>query len=316
VIYKLKELLKRSTALKIGVYIYRNALANIDRLFKHCILKLDDGATHKVLSIDESLAYIKSVFNDYKKVSGKEKFYGKVLELGPGDSDGVGLLFLSDGASHVDLADRFYSARDSEQQKRISDCLMAEYPRLSQLKPDLDKYLTRYYGEDASGEKFFDKREGGYDMIVSRAVLEHVDDPELVIRKMYTSLNQEGCLIHKVDLRDHGMFSPGKSAVKFLEVPGFLYKLMTCGSGLPNRYLFHRYKQLLQSLNPNVKFFCTGLHGVDPFQEIYKMDSIPAELENHAITFIDSNKHLFAKESKKVPSKDLAISSFFFVLEK
>jgi hypothetical protein len=161
VFYKLKKLLKHSAALKIGVYIYRNIITNTGKLFKKCRLKSGDGATHKALSMNESLAYIKSVFNDYKKVSGKERFYGKVLELGPGDCDGVGLLFLNDGASHVDLADRFYSARDSEQQKRIFDCLIAEYPELSQLRSDLGKRLIRYYGEDASGEKFFDKSGGG-----------------------------------------------------------------------------------------------------------------------------------------------------------
>ncbi|MDR1365695.1 MAG: hypothetical protein LBJ03_01205 [Holosporales bacterium] len=137
-----------------------------------------------------------------------------------------------------------------------------------------------------------------------------------MIKKMYASLNQGGCLIHKVDLRDHHMFSPEKSPVKFLEVSGFLYKLMTYGSGLPNRCLFHKYKKLLKSLSPSVKFFCTGLHGIDSFQEIYKIDDIPTELENRAIAFIDSNRHLFADEFKEVSSKDLAVSSFFFVLEK
>ncbi|MDR1475312.1 MAG: class I SAM-dependent methyltransferase [Holosporales bacterium] len=312
-IVKIKSILRQSTCVIIALYIFRNAITHIKTLFKN--FNSDGGATHRTFSLDESIKYITNVFNDYKKVSGKQKFYGKVAELGPGDCDGVALLFLNDGARHIDLVDRFYSLRDTAQQKQILDCLIDRHPKLSGLCPNLSKYCIRHYGKIADKGRFFDKQKE-YDFIVSRAVLEHVDAPEIIIKKMYGALSKGGYLIHKIDLRDHGMYPPEKSPLKFLEIPNFLYRLMTYGSGFPNRFLFHRYKTLLLSLSCKVKFFCTGLYGVEPFQEIYEIENIPQDLKKQAITFVDKNKCHFSNEFKKVSSEDLMISSFFFVCEK
>src|ERR1700680_748349 len=82
------------------------------------------GARHAEGSIDESVAYIASVFNMYKTASGLEKFYGRVAEIGPGDSCGVGLMFLADGCQQVDLVDRFFSTRDEQHQQAINRALV------------------------------------------------------------------------------------------------------------------------------------------------------------------------------------------------
>ena len=75
----------------------------------------DSGATHSNNSKNESLAYIKEVFDDYKTYGGVENFKGTIAEIGPGDNFGVALSMLADGAGQVDLLDRFYSKRDPAQ---------------------------------------------------------------------------------------------------------------------------------------------------------------------------------------------------------
>lgn len=134
--------------------------------------------------------------------------------------------------------------------------------------------LKRHYGATASGEAFFDKNKD-YDVIVSRSVLEHVDQPQVVLRKMYQALKSGGVLIHKVGLRDHNMH-PYSESVKFLELPQWLYYLMTYGSGYPNRFLFRDYKKTLLELDPQTEFYIAGLHGVEEDMSLgYRLEDIP-----------------------------------------
>ncbi len=310
----LRKIIKSNLYLTAILYIFYNILIHLKRYLKNHTT--DSGATHQFFSLSDSIKYVKDVFSDYQKVSGKEHFVGRIAEIGPGDSNGVALMFLANGALSVDLADRFYSLRDRLQQEQITQTLITEYSVLKNIVSSLDQYCVRHYGEQASCENFFDNNHD-YDFIVSRSVFEHVDDPEIGLKKIYDALNPGGMLIHKVDLRDHEMFTPFSYKLKFLEIPKFLYRLMTYGSGFPNRFLFHRYREVLTKLDPTVKFYVAGLYGIDDnLMEIYEIDKIPITLKNKAIDFVNKYKHKFADEFKNVLSEDLIISSFFFVCQK
>lgn len=172
--------------------------------------------------------------------------------------------------------------------------------------------IVNYNGPEAAGEKFFDQNQG-YDCIVSRSVLEHVDDPKKVLEKMFKALNPGGLLIHKVDLRDHGMFGAYDYSLRFLEIPRWLYKLMTYGSGYPNRFLFDQYKKVLQSLDAQCEFYIAGLHGVPDLPEIYKFGELPEALKEQSLEFVKIHRHKFSAEFSGVSGEDLSVSSFFFV---
>lgn len=286
-------------------------------------LATDSGTTHSEFSVEESLDYIENVFADYQRISNIPKFTGKIAELGPGDSAGVGLMFLAHGAEHVDLADRFYSRRSHEAHEKIYKSLAIKYPVLEKMLTTVKfnqfeslSNLKRHYGSKASGEVFFDENKD-YDVIVSRSVLEHVDQPQIVLRKMYKALKVGGVLIHKVDLRDHGMYTPYSESVKFLELPQWLYYMMTYGSGYPNRFLFHDYKKVLLELDAQSKFYISGLHGVEEDMSVgYKLEDIPEQWKKHSIDFIERHRSKFSAVFKNVASEDLMVSSFFFVSRK
>lgn len=310
----LKKFIKNNLYLNAILYIYYNILIHIKIYLKNN--NTDSGTTHKHFSLQESIDYINQVFFDYKKVSEINNFYGKIAEIGPGDSNGVALMFLANGASSVDLADRFYSLRNQEQQDLITNQLLTNYPKLQNI--NIKQCHTRYYGEQSSGEKFFDYN-SNYDFIVSRSVLEHVDNPELVLNKMYNALNPNGMLIHKIDLRDHEMFTPFSYKLKFLEIPKFIYNLMTYGSGFPNRFLFNGYKEIFTKFNKAaVKFYVSGLYGMetDNLDNFYDINEIPVLLKTKAIDFVNKYKHKFSKEIRSIPTEDLIISSFFVVCKK
>lgn len=319
----LKRMIKKSLYLSAAIYIIYNICSHLKVIFKNNTTC--SGTTHSIYSTEESMQYIESVFFDYQQVSAQKKFTGKVAELGPGDSSGVALMFLAHGASQVDLADRFYSLRDLKQQNTIYQRLAQKYPQIQEILKQSTMSIENngnkisgicnYYGPKAAGETFFDQHQG-YDCIVSRSVLEHVDDPAKVLKKMFQALNRGGLLIHKVDLRDHGMFTPFDYSLRFLEIPTWLYKLMTYGSGYPNRFLFDQYKKVLQSLDAQCEFYVAGLYGVPELTEIYPLTDLPEALKEKSLEFVKAHQHKFAAEFAHVPLEDLSVSSFFFVCRK
>ena len=318
----LKSYIKKSIALNSAARITHRILHNL-RILSGNIYTIS-GTTHINLSVDKSIDYIEQVYEDYKRVSKRQQFNGRLAELGPGDNIGVVLMFLANGISEADAPDRFYSYRDNISQNKIYDALANKHPNIKQilLKTNASEYekiprIKRYYGPTASGEKFFNKN-FGYDVIISRSVLEHLDDPLNVLQNMYKSLNMGGILIHKIDLRDHGMFTPYQHATKFLEVPKLLYTSMTHGTGYPNRILFHQYKKTLESLNGKHKywFYISGLHGTAPLEKEYSLEELPIESKKESLSYIKQHKHKYSKEFKCVADEELMVSSFFLVCEK
>lgn len=278
---------------------------------------------HRGRHLASSLAYIRAVFDDYKLYSGVTSFHGRVAEIGPGDNCGVGMLFLNDGCESVDLLDRFRSIRDRAQQATIYGALLDEEPARAQR---LGRYnisddtsflgLTWHDGEDAAAERFFTAEHGRYDYIVSRAVFEHVYDPILAFRCMFDVLNLGGMLLHKVDLRDHGMFTPDFHELKFLEVPDWLYPHMTRSSGKPNRVLIAHYRSVLEELGMKYSIKVTCLAGIGDITPHLEFNDIPADQREKSLTYIRSARSRFATSLQSMSDEDLCVAGIFIVAKK
>ena len=170
----LKKIIKSHLCLNVLYYIvYLTLKVRIPILCGYN--KTNSWTRHSLLEVNESENYIKSVFSDYCRAAGISDFRDKdVLELGPGDNSGVGLLFIANGAKNVDLADRFYSKRSSNHQNIIYKALAKSFPSLGEmLKTGISENhpkLKRYCGPSAAAEMFFDWNRK-YDVIVSKDVL-------------------------------------------------------------------------------------------------------------------------------------------------
>lgn len=300
-------------------------------LFEHELTKLrghagdietDSGTAHAGRSVDSSLAYIDEVFDDYKRYSGVSRFSGRVAEVGPGDNCGVGLLCLADGCESVDLVDRFYSKRDAEQHAAIYRALFERHPELFARRGDVDvndettfKGLRRYYGESAAAETFFTEPDR-YDFIVSRAVLEHVYDPRLAVVRMVAALKRHGMFLHKIDFRDHGMFSDYFHELKFLEVPDALYSRLTRDRGRPNRVLVNTYRQVLSERIPDHQLLVTRLAGVGDIEPHLPYDAIDSALRRQAVDFVRSVRSRFCQSLRAVSDEDLSVAGILAVARK
>lgn len=289
-------------------------------------ISTNSGATHAKLSEVESLSYIEEVFADYKRYGRIENFFGVAAELGPGDNAGVAMLMRGDGCLQVDLVDRYLSYRNYEQQDRIYKALAQKY-ELEDLrtKDDWDEQalsgINWKIGQPA--EIYFQRyaqEKNQYDFIVSRAVLEHLYDPLDALHQMVTCLKPGGRMCHKIDFRDHGMFTPRHHELTFLQIPSSVYPWMVKNSGRPNRVLINHYRELLDSMSKDglidYSILVTRLVSAGEIIPHQAFEDIAWDKRLQAINFVEEHRKNFAKEFRYVDSQDLAISGIFLVVTK
>jgi len=285
-------------------------------------IQSESGSTHRALPVEDSVAYVEEVFNDYLTYGGVDRLGGTAAEVGPGDNAGVALLLQWAGCQQVDLVDRFRSRRSPDQQKLIYQALARRH-RLDAPADGWDDErlpgITWRLG--SSAEDFFARRaqggRPGYDVIVSRAALEHLYDPLGAIRSMAGCLKPGGRMIHKVDFRDHGMFTPARQELTFLRFPPALYREMTRRSGRPNRVLLHRYRELATELGRSgrltVTILVTSLVGQGEVTPHVPFAALPPASLRRAVIEVQAQRYRFAREFADVAPEDLAVTGIFWI---
>ena len=313
----IRSMVKKNFPLTCASYLLLNYLEG--RRYKKGNVQTHSGMRHADLDPALSVEYIKEVFSDYKSYGKIERFHGRVVEIGPGDNAGVAMLIAADGAESVDMVDRYYSARDPKRQSAVYKALVSSSENLRSLYSAADLFreetfprLKRHYGPDASAEEFFATREG-YDFIVSRAVMEHTYDPELAIARMAHALSPGGVMIHQVDLRDHGMFTPVFHELKFLEVPEPIYSRMTRSSGRPNRVLIDRYRSTLDASGLDYTILVTALVAVGDVTPHLPYDAIPEASRRIAEECVEAARPKLARRFQLLAARDLAVSGILII---
>ena len=290
------------------------------------------GSTHSTLTIPQSLDYIRAVYEDYVtygRLDDSTIAGSKILEIGPGDNLGVGLCFLLKGAKQVVCLDRFLSHRDEAQQRAIYAAFRAS--RQSAEQAALDGFMSLdpavhfdpsrlNYVSGIAIEDLVDPatRYDGFDLIVSRAVLEHVWDLDRAIVAMDRVLNPGGRLIHKVDFRDHGIFtSQNHHPLSLLTIPNVLYDLASRNSGKPNRRLIGDFRRMLGKLGYKTQIWVPHLVGTaKEFVPHLSEHDVDARLTDDAKALLDSIRPSLRPEFRNLTDHDLIIAGVFFVAEK
>jgi SAM-dependent methyltransferase len=199
----------------------------------------------------------------------------QVLEYGPGDILGVALLCIAHGASRVVCVDRFPLERLSEENIAIYRALLdgldgearaqaaSAFRRTDDPGSGLDPARIEYRvtADGSSGEQ------RAFDLILSRAVLEHVHDLPTLFGDMQRALTANGVALHQVDLKSHGL--DRDLPFDFLAWPGWLYALMYSHKGFPNRWRVGRYRAwaraaglLITTLEPTALIEASALQQV------------------------------------------------------
>jgi SAM-dependent methyltransferase len=193
--------------------------------------------------------YFHGVVSDYEQIAthtglvpdARSLFRGRrVLELGPGDTRSVALLARLRGARLVEGFDAFdITSRDERYLRGIYEPLMERdgepggFPRAKDLLRDVRMHPDRASLRAA---------EGRYDLVISRAVLEHVTDLDALFDDLARVTTPDAVQVHKVDLRCHG--NKFDHELDFLMFPEAVYRAMASHTGMPNRVRVGGYLDL------------------------------------------------------------------------
>jgi SAM-dependent methyltransferase len=287
------------------------------------LIETEVGATHAKIAVEDSVRYAEGVLAGYKEHGGVDAFYGRVAEVGPGDSAAVAALLRNDGAAQVDLVDRF-RRKPIDEGRALLDALDQRHG-LEALRcgdrwsNDSVSAVDWQVGQSAEGY-FRQCPPETYDFIVSWAVMEHLYDPIDAMRDMVRCLRPGGRMLHTIDLTDHDLFSLRGEELAWLRYPSWLWRLMTSHSGHPNRVLAHQYRRELDDLVREGKIDYTllvtlmvGIGRISPWRPF---DDIPVPERDAGLAQVDSVRLGFCQDFREVPAADLAIQGLFLLVQR
>jgi len=326
----LKRKARRSKSLLIAFMIYKNWRTR--RRFRRGAIESFHGSTHTNKRLDESLAYIDEQFYDYLRYGSIQisELRGKrILELGFGDNVGVALMFLASGAEQVVCIDKFYSARNESYEcaiytalrQRLNETEKESFDDAISLEAGItlnDARLKRINGIDLeTAVHDLTALKGGFDLVVSRAVIEEIYQPERLFRAIDKVLKPGGRMLHKIDLSDYGMFGEnGMHPLTFLTISEACYRLMASDSGIPNRRRMGYYQQQVKELKYSGRLFITSILGqgtIEPHKEIVK------ENEDYSKVTLDLIHQIRPKLDESfsaLPDEELMVEGIFLIAQK
>jgi SAM-dependent methyltransferase len=278
----------------------------------------------KEFSVSKSLNYIEEVFTDYFEYSGlSPKFIQDktILEIGTGENLGVSLRLICHGAQRVDTIDRFNSliAEDAqlelyrEIERRLPDNQRPLFSSAIRFNKGyrLNENKLRYINGVGIERLHTVLKNENYDIIISRAVLEHVFNIEYSINVMDRLLRPGGVMIHEIDFRDHNMFSRfGFNPLTFLTVKDNLWKKMTSHTGAPNRKIINFYQETFSSLGYDIAILKLLIVGSKA--KIYKENiEYNIDYQNRNIEIIQNIRPYLLPRYGVLPDDDLLVAGIF-----
>lgn len=260
---------------------------------RYSLGKIDSfsGSTMQRISVEASAGYAQQVFADFLQYGelGPAEIEGRtVLELGPGDNVGVLLQFIAHGATRAWACDKFYSSHDREHEKKIylviRQGLTPEQQRRFDDAVDLsgelrfnEEKISYAYGVGAQDADTL-VPPGSIDILLSRGVLQEVFEIDRAFAGIDRLTAPGGHMIHKVDLRDYGMFSKiGFHPREFLTISDSVYRLMAYDTDKPNRRMLDYYRAKMKELGYQHKAYVTSVIDLQGYRAI-QTEIVPHKL--------------------------------------
>jgi SAM-dependent methyltransferase len=285
------------------------------------------GATHSKFSLDKSTQYIREVVADYfdfARVPDGWLAGRRVLEIGPGDNLGVALTFLAKGAASVTCLDRFESDRDDARNARIYRNLLDDFTADERARaagalswsPDgtarFDPARIDYRHGVPIEEAPRSFGDGRFDVILSRAVLEHVYDLDAAWRAMAGLLTPDGELWHKVDFGNHGFFD-GVHPLWFLTPDRRLWDLVSSPDPTLNRQRRPAYRRLAAETFPHVRVYATNVVGGRELERFCEEPRFGIDYFEDDVRMLEAIRPRLPEPFRGMGDTDLLVSGMFIV---
>ena len=329
-LHTLKRTARRSKSLLIAFTIYKNWRTR--RRFSRGDIESFHGSSHSGKTVRESLAYIETQFSDYLKYGSlsADSLNGKrILELGFGDNLGVALKFLAAGAEQVVCIDKFYSARESSHEREIykalRETLTGDSRRLFDDAISLEQGFTLNPArlvcmngvELERGVQNLADLQRPFDLVISRAVIEEIYQPDELFKALDTVLVEGGYMLHKIDLSDYGMFRENDMhPLTFLTISDRVYRMMASDSGIPNRKRIGYYRDQLDRLGYKSTFFITSILGKGTLEPHKEMVTINGDYSAATLDLIRQIRPALDDSFRNLPDEELMIEGIFLVAQK
>jgi len=216
-----------------------------------------------------------------------------ILEIGPGSSLILAILFIINGAKQVILVDRYkqiYNNRFNQLLNRYFIKICEHTTRNVPLFYDKIMKKITYYGYSGI-ENLYSIEKNQIDLIFSLSVLEHVQNLEKTIAMISYLLKPKGLLYSSVDLRDH-FHIRDKCFLDFLKYPNKFWSLI----GHTNRERFNTFNLLFKKYKFNI------------------IDLI--RLKMGPIDKIDKIKEKFNSKFRNLSKEELSIRAFKILAQK
>jgi len=289
----------------------------------------DIGATHLGKTLEQSLEYINLVYSDYLEYGGLRPadFAGKrVLEIGPGDNLGVALRFYAAGAGRVVCLDKFFARRDAAQQSAIYRALRETLPASERERYDraisfadgravIDAACVQYIYGVALERACEVLAPQSFDVIVSRAVLWEIYDPDPALRALDELLRPGGIMIHKIACLDWMFTQNGYHPLEFLTIPEAMYRWIARDSGKSNRRTIAHYRDAMRRLGYDAQFHITrtvGMQGAEFPPGVTSLQN-GVHYGEESIELIRSIRPRLQPVFRGLPDEDLLVEDMFLV---
>jgi SAM-dependent methyltransferase len=251
----------------------------------------------------------------------------RVIELGPGFTIAVPLLFAADGAKLVVGIDKFvklqtgddFRAFYSRLREGLSRAQQAGFDRAMRIQPGvaLNSAHARYIYHKELQDSIAELGAGQYDLIVSNAVMEEIYDPTPSLRAQGELLRPGGVMVHRIDLGDYDMFSKnGFHPLEFLTVPEWVYRRMVADAGQPNRRLVNYYRDTAKKMGYQSDIYITRVLGIGELPEARRELRAGIDYGADQLKLVRDIRHRLEPRFRSLSDEDLLAWSIVFVARK
>lgn len=135
---------------------------------------------------------------------------------------------------------------------------------------------------------------------------------------MIKALKPGGYLIHKLDLRDHGIFSSsGEHPLTFLTINSKIWRMMSEYCGRPNRKRIDYYCRIVAPNDFNSRIYITHIVGLQNELIPYRINiEYPIDYREDTLKLIKEIRPRLSPEFRNLSDEDLAIAGIFLVAQK
>ena len=279
------------------------------------------GDRFSQLDAEPAARRVVRTYEKYLSAIGSLALYGRVAEIGPGDNFGVAVMVLGKGATEIHAIDRFRTRRDPAHQRSIYDALVSiqDVGHVFEGKINNEEAirgLKLHCG--VSAEDFFANTDLEFDGVISAAVFEHLTDPLSTLDRMVQRLRKGGCMVHRIDFRDHGMF-PYHHPLTFLTIPQAIYTRMIRNTGRPNRVLYEDYRKWVErqeTRHYDCKLSISSVYGIELSMPIRCFEDLNSECRQKAIAVVEGIRSRLAQPFQHHSAGSLAVMSAMLVVRK